>query len=78
MAITAVQAVRAYSQRTFTSNGARIMPANKTIDREPTEAKLDLSNELRDEDLERVIGGKLSDLPVGHMTIKVSPEYTKS
>jgi hypothetical protein len=35
------------------------MSTNKTIDREPTEAKLDLSNELRDEDLERVVGGKL-------------------
>jgi bacteriocin-like protein len=34
-------------------------PATNTI-RELTEAKLDLSNELRDEELEQVIGGSIT------------------
>jgi hypothetical protein len=56
-AITAAQAVRAYSQRTFTSNGARAMPTTptKTFDLELTEAER--RDVLLDSELDTVTGG---------------------
>jgi hypothetical protein len=58
-AITAARIMRAYSHRAFSSEWSRVMTATtpNTIDLELTEAELDLSNELQDEDLDRVVGG---------------------
>jgi hypothetical protein len=58
-AITAARIMRAYSHRAFSSEWSRVMTATtpNTIDLELTEAELGLSNELQDEDLDRVVGG---------------------
>jgi bacteriocin-like protein len=53
------------------------MPTSNTIDRELTETKRDVSNELRDEELEQVIGGSLSPFFVTMRMDKASPGFFK-
>ena len=51
-------------ERSRNRMGARVMTATNTIDRELNKAELGQSNELRDEELEQVVGGKVTFAPM--------------